>query len=152
MSKAKLYDIKISQCKEKLPIEIKKTDKNVVLGMTFISLSGDYGLEKFCRHKQIISGRNLYDEFKQFQNQARQFSDMRTFINAYSPHNGQPKNHSFQIKESERLKKDYNFDAEASHIIHIHAKSHGNGKTVIWGYIYDNVFEVLAIDPKHKSI
>ena len=77
---------------------------------------------------------------------------MTQFLMEYSPHNGQPKRSEFQQQEVKRLKEKYGFEADEGYIKHIHAKPKGKGETVIWGYIYDNIFEVLAIDTKHQSI
>lgn len=149
----KLCNVKIPKDSEdKLPILPIEPKNGVVLGMTFIRLNGDYGLDVFCKHHKKISDRNVFEEFIELQNNVRTFKDMTQFLMEYSPHNGQPKRSEFQQQEVKRLKEKYGFEADEGYIKHIHAKPKGKGETVIWGYIYDNIFEVLAIDTKHQSI
>lgn len=152
MSKGKLYNVTIPTSeKKKLPIAIPQ-NSNIVIGMTFIRLNGKFGLDDFCKLHRKISDRDIYDELNAFKNTARKYTEMLEFLKAFSPKNGQPQKSDFQEEEVKRLKNQYDIDIDSTHIKHIHAKLHGNGETVIWGYTYDNIFEVLAIDPKHESI
>ena len=148
----KLYNVILPTSeKEKLPITIPQYN-NIVIGMTFIRLNGKYGLDDFCSLHRKISDRDIYDEFYAFKNTARKYTEMLEFLKAFSPKNGQPKKSDFQEEEAKRLKVQYDIDVDIHHIKHVHARPHGNGETVIWGYTYDNIFEILAIDPKHDSI
>ena len=149
----KLCNVKIPKDSEdKLPILPIEPKNGVVLGMTFIRLNDDYGLDEFCKKHRSNSNHDVYKEFIELQNNVRKYKDMTQFLIAYSPNNGQTKNSEFQQLEVTRLKNKYGFEADAGHIKHIHAKPKGKRETVIWGYIYDNIFEVLAIDTEHKSI
>ncbi len=136
------------------PLSITPTKRNIAVGISFFRLNEAYGMKAFCDMRgKIIGERDLFRELDDFRRKASQMNDMIAFLTLYQPHNGQPKTNAFRSAEAERLRENYGFkDFEEARILHIHAKMHGKGETVLWGFVYDNVFELLAIDPKHETI
>lgn len=39
---------------------------------------------------------------------------------------------------------------DATDLVHLHCKANGKGKFVLHGFILDNVFEIVLLDPEHE--
>lgn len=131
----------------------KPQEKPPTLGMTFAKMGGSHGLHEYCELCKKNAGKKAaFDEFDTFRKDMQKCSSMTEFLQQFSSHNGDIKSNDHIDAEAKRLVKDFGYEDARDNIRHIHLKRGGKGQTIAWGIVFDNVFELLSIDPEHKTI
>ena len=118
----------------------EKVKRKPVLGMTWLKMTGSYSLAQLRKNAENDS----YKELEHLQKAIRKYDTIEDFLTAFRPHNGE-----MDPNDNETLKNALK-GMERDNIIHIHCKAHGFGKFTLFGFQYENVFEVLLLDPQHE--
>ena len=119
-----------------------------VVSITFCDImSKEYGLKGLLKSEKK-SDRDLLKELDDFLIKARQYDNIEELVSAHISHN-HGKNEDKKSKDKlKHINNAHNVDAKC--MIHLHTKTGGNGKFVFHGFVVNNVFEIVWIDPFHK--
>lgn len=127
----------------------KYIEKRPVLGMTLMKMTGSYSLKDFCKDYNKVPDRNLIRELEELQEHMNKCKNITEFMNQFHTRYGEIRD-SKELRNALRpIKNKFNVDFEGN-VTHIHTKPNGNGQFTIFGFTYDNVFEILLLDPKHE--
>lgn len=107
------------------------------------------GLNKYAKKYKDDS---VFDELQRFLSDVDKFDSLEKMLTNYTSKNGSKVKNDYVVRLKKEFKKSYPNEKGLleSGIIHIHTKSNGKGEFVIFGVNYENIFYVLAFDPKHK--
>ena len=121
------------------------------IGFTYLDVNTEFGLKGlFKQYKSQLGNRNLFKELDEFLLAARNYKNIEELITNHISHNKAKSNDEKTRKKANSIKREYNI--ETCNIIHIHCKRGGNGEFVLHGFVIQNCFEVLFIDPMHSFI
>ena len=123
-----------------------KVRRKPVLGMTYMKIKGSYSLKDLSKN----ADENSYEELKSLQEKIREFRSIEDFLDYFSSKHGEisPENNQ-TVKDEQKRARDITGNQNLT-IRHIHCKARGNGKFVLFGFQYENVFEILLLDPQHE--
>lgn len=151
MGKNKLYPVNIPKSNSKdriLDPHIPKS-KRPVIGITYLQVCNrDYGLKALSEADKSRSDRNIYNELNEFITTSSKLSSIEEVVKKYHSRQKLKNNDDYSKDIVNSLKNDYNVDA--TDLIHLHCKANGKGEFVLHGFILENVFEIVLIDPLHQ--
>ncbi|WP_050636198.1 hypothetical protein [Candidatus Stoquefichus sp. SB1] len=109
------------------------------------------GLNKIARKDRDPS---IFDDLQKFLNEIDNCNSLEEMITDYTSPKGSKIDDSNRyikriIKKFEKAYPNEKGLLESG-IIHIHTKKNGKGSFVIFGVNYENIFYILAFDPKHQ--
>ena len=95
-----------------------------------------------------------YKELEALQWAVVKYPTIDSFLQAFAPRHGEIDTSNEILKEElERIQKIFgspNINNDSIRIRHIHSKARGKGQFTLFGFQYENVFEVLLLDPAHE--
>ncbi len=123
--------------------------KRPIVGITYLEvLSGDYSLKRFAKTESKSCGtRQLYNELEEFLIKARSYSAIEELISAHAPKKRIKNSDEKSISKMKEIQRKYN--VETSEMVHLHCKRCGSGAFVLHGFVVNNCFEVVWLDPNH---
>lgn len=151
MGKNKFYSVSIpkSNNKDKIIAPNIPKSKRPVIGITYLQVCNkDYGLKALSEADKSRSDRNIYNELNEFITTSSTLSSIEEVVKKYHSRNKLKNNDGYSKDIVDSLKKNYNVDA--TDLIHLHCKANGKGELVLHGFILENVFEIVLIDPLHQ--
>ena len=127
-----------------------------VLGMSLMKITGSYSLQAI-HDRNPDKRRENYRELEHLQRELIKFKTIDDFLEHFTPRHGEvsPENNPDLKKELERVKKllgSSGLDSNSINIRHIHSRAKGKGKFTLFGFQYENVFEILLLDPEHEIL
>ena len=132
-------------------VDISIEEKRPVLGMTLLKITGAYSLDHFSKFAKKNPDRQIYSELLDLQQEMYRCKSMSEFLNRFHTRNGEINVSSNTALKQEAVRIRSAFGAELENEIkHIHGKALGKGEFTLFGFVYDNVFEVLLLDPEHE--
>lgn len=120
------------------------------IGLTFIT-PDDYCLN--CLHKKQTKGHyapTLFDELQSFIDGFRKIDSVSNAITRYISHIKGKNSDKASVEMIKAL--NAKFDLQIDSIIHLHSKAGGKGEFVIHGFLEDDTFEILWLDPHHEKL
>lgn len=130
-------------------LNVQIHEKRPVLGMTLMKITGAYSLEALCKLSKKNPDRKLMVELQDLQRQMYGCESITAFLSRFHTRYGEFNNNKVLKAELDRIRR--TFDKEFSDsIIHIHSKPLGKGQFTLFGFVYENVFEVLLFDSEHE--
>lgn len=125
-------------------------EKRPVLGMTLIKTTGTYSLDEFSKFSKKHPERQLFSELLALQKEMYRCENMTRFLERFHTRNGEIDVNSKKALKDEikRVRDTFGVSLEKD-MIHIHNRPRGKGIFTLFGFVYDNVFEVLLLDPGH---
>lgn len=151
MGKNKLYSVNIPKpgSKDKLTQPNIPKPKRPVIGITYLQVCNkDYGLKALSDTAKMRSDRNIYSELNEFITASSKLPSIENVVELYHSRKRLKNDDEYSKYIVKLLKGNYNVDA--TDLIHLHCKANGKGEFVLHGFILENVFEVVLIDPLHK--
>lgn len=151
MGKNKLYSVNIPKpgSKDKLTQPNIPKPKRPVIGITYLQVCNkDYGLKALSDTAKMRSDRNIYNELNEFIATSSKLSSIEKVVEMYHSRQKLKNDDEYSKYIVKLLKENYNVDA--TDLIHLHCKANGKGEFVLHGFILENVFEIVLIDPLHK--
>ena len=145
----KLTKVEVTCSKPEPLLDIQIPRKRPVLGMTLLKLSGVYSFGELIKFAKKAPGKNVAAELFELQKSVYACENIDEFLSRFHTRNGELPDGNKTLKaEIKRIRE--NFDKEFNDtIIHIHSKPKGKGSFTLLGFVYDNVFEILLLDPDH---
>lgn len=113
--------------------------KKPVVGITNIGCTSKYSLKAMAKPPKRLAD---FAELERFIEEFKECESLEVAISRYISYN-KGKNTD---KESRQLVKRLGYQNE---MIHLHAQRGGKGRFVIHGVYFDNIFEILMLDPNH---
>ena len=151
MAKNKIYNVNIPKSNSKgkiIDAHIPKS-KRPVIGITYLQVNNkNYGLKALSDTAKSRSDRNVYSELDEFIKNSAKLPSIEAVVEMYHSHNKLKNSDDYSRDIVKLLEKEYNVDA--TDLIHLHCKANGKGEFVLHGFILENVFEIVLIDPLHK--
>lgn len=151
MSKNKICSVNIPKAnsKDKSIIPHIPKPKRPVIGITYLQVGNkNYGLKALSNADRSRSDRDIYSELEDFIKRASMLDSIETVVKTYHSRNKLKNNDEYSKDIVTLLKESYNVDA--TDLIHLHCKANGKGEFVLHGFILENVFEIVLIDPLHN--
>ena len=98
---------------------------------------------------------NIIDGLQAFIYEFSQCKNIQNAIDEYKPKDGPKINYrknSFVASVMKQFKNNYNESTSfvLDSLYHLHLKRNGKGKFVLFGFLHENMFYVLAFDPEHQ--
>ena len=119
------------------------------ISITFMDVDRDFGLkylvEKDKKHK---GSRQILKEFDSFLRKARRYNSIEEFMHTFTPKerlNNADQKSKDKMNEIQKL-----YNIETADMVHIHCCGNGGGEMVLHGFVINNCFEVVWIDPDHE--
>lgn len=151
MGKNTLYSVNIpkSNNKDKIIDPHIPKSKRPVIGITYLQIGNkNYGLKSLSDAVKSRSDRAIYSELEDFIKDAAKLASIEKVVEKYHSHHKLKNDDKYSKDIVNLLKKDYNVDA--TDLTHLHCKANGKGEFVLHGFILENVFEIVLIDPLHQ--
>lgn len=147
----KLTNVKLPKVGTEPLIDVTIPDKRPVLGMTLMKTTGSFSMDDFSKFSKKNPDRHIYKELLDLQLEMQKCENMSIFLDRFHTRNRQIDVNSKKALKDEvkRIREVFGKDLE-SDITHIHSKPIGKGRFTLFGFVYENVFEVLLLDPDHK--
>lgn len=133
--------------------------KRPVLGMSLMKITGAYSMQAL-HDKNADKRRERYQELERLQRDMATLS-VRDFFERYPHSGGNLKNIP---KDKQKILDDAKkeagnilgyplFDNDDYQFMHIHTRPNGTkGAFTLFGFQYENVFEILLLDPEHEIL
>lgn len=145
----KLTQVQIPNTGAEPFLNIQIREKRPVLGMTLMKITGAYSLDALCKLSKKNPDKKIFSELYDLQKQVYSCKNVTEFLSRFHSRNGELRDNAELKAELKRIRG--TFDKEFSdNIIHIHSKPLGKGQFTLFGFVYDNVFEILLLDPEHE--
>lgn len=151
MGKNKFYNVNIpkSSSKDRIIDPNIPKSKRPVIGITYLQVCNiDYGLKALSDTAKTRSDRNVYNELNEFIKTASKLASIEDVVERYHSRKKLKNDDDYSKDIVNLLQKEYNVDA--TDLIHLHCKANGKGEFVLHGFILENVFEIVLIDPLHQ--
>ena len=147
----KLTSVRLPKTGAEPLADISIEEKRPVLGMTLLKITGSYSLDGFSKFSKKNPDRRIYSELLDLQREMYKCKSMTAFLKRFHTRNGDINVAGNKALKEEvvRIRNTFGADLE-NDIIHIHGKALGKGAFTLFGFVYDNVFEVLLLDPEHE--
>ena len=145
----KLTDVRRPKRSAEPFVDVKVIEKRPVLGMTMLKLKGAYSMDALAKLSKRDAGRDVYQELQDLQKSMYTYENMSSFMKDYHTKYGEYETASQDALRREKKRLRELFALDLSGFQHIHTRPRGNGKFTLIGFVYDNVFEVLMLDPEH---
>ena len=127
-----------------------KSKSKPVLGMTWMRIEGAYSLRDLGKMDRKNPDGGYYEELRNLQEGIQKYDTLDQFMDAFHTRHGEINPDSNEILKEELKRIRRLRPIEKENIIHIHCKSRGKGKFTLFGFEYENVFEILLLDPEHE--
>lgn len=151
MGKNKIYNVSIPKGNGKgksIDTHIPKP-KRPVIGISYLQIGNkNYGLKALSDADKSRSDRAIYSELEDFIKDAAKLDSIEEVVKKYHSRYKLKNDDDYSKDIVNLLKNDYNVDA--TDLTHLHCKANGKGEFVLHGFILENVFEIVLIDPLHK--
>lgn len=147
----KLTDIQAPQGGAEPITDVAIPEKRPVLGMTLMKTTGAYSLDGLSKYSKKHSERQIFSELLALQKEMCRCESITKFLERFHTRNG-----DIDVKSKKALKDEIKRVQDTfgmrlgNDVTHIHSKPLGKGQFTLFGFVYDNVFEVLLLDPEHE--
>nr|DAV02256.1 MAG TPA: hypothetical protein [Caudoviricetes sp.] len=125
-------------------------EKRAVIGITYLNLaSNNYNLKHLAEvHNKQRGNKDVFKDLECFiGNVNKEKMTIQKVIEIYHSRY-HLKNNDETSREIVKQLKEKGIDA--TDLVHLHCKANGKGKFVLHGFILDNVFEIVLLDPEHE--
>lgn len=119
------------------------------ISITFMDVGKEFGLaylvEKDKKHR---GSRYIMKEFDAFLQKVRKHKSIEDVMDHFKPKKKLNNQDKKSIDKMKQIQDEYSIDT--SEMAHIHCCGNGGGALVLHGFVINNCFEIVWIDPDHE--